>query len=280
MDALHPMRSLLMRALFFLVFSLWAVTIRAGTIDPNTPDEQYVAFGQKFPCVVRLRADQYETRGDKTIRTRHWGSAVIIRPHWLLTAAHVVTGVQDHCAIKDDNSEFSLPNVFVHRDYKEETLGQFDIALAYSPKDFKLEFYCPLYTEADELGKSVTIAGYGFTGTFLTGFTHADSKKRAGHNAVEGVERAVLICRPDRGSKRFPLEFIITPGDSGGGLFIGDKLAGISSFLMAADKIPNGTYTDEAAHTRVSLYADWVNDSIEEYEAALTQPQSAEEVPK
>lgn len=279
MDA-HNLVRALVRALFFLVFSLWAVNISAGTIDPNTPDEQYVAFGQKFPCIVRLRADQYETKDDKIIRIRQWGSAVIIRPHWLLTVAHVVADVKDHCAVKDDDSEFPLPKVFIHESFKEETLGHFDIALAYSPKDFALEFYCPLYAKDDELGKPVTIAGYGITGTFLTGAVRSDNKKRAGHNAVEGIERSVLICRPDRGPKRFPLEFLITPGDSGGGLFIGNELAGINSFLMATDKKPDGTYTDEAAHTRISIYVDWVNDIINKYEAALTQPQSAGEVPK
>lgn len=279
MDATYLVRSL-WRVLFFLVFSLWAVTIRAGTIDPNTPDEKYVEFGRQFPCVVRLRSDQYEKVEEKLIRIRQWGSGVIIRPHWLLTAAHVVTDVKDHCAVKDDDSEFPLSRVFIHDEFNENTLGHFDIALAYSPKDFALDFYCPLYRKDDELGKAVTISGYGIAGTFLTGGVKPDHQKRAGHNAVEGIERSVLICRPDRGSKRFPLEFVITPGDSGGGLFIGNELAGINSFLMATDKKPDGTYTDEAAHIRVSAYADWVNDIVNKYEAALTQPQSAEEVPK
>jgi hypothetical protein len=62
---------------------------------------------------------------------------------------------------------------------------------------------------------------------------------------------------------------MIAQGDSGGGLFIGNKLAGINSFLMASDKQPDGTYGDESAFTRVSLYADWVESEIEKYELAL-----------
>ena len=65
---------------------------------------------------------------------------------------------------------------------------------------------------------------------------------------------------------KFPLEFMIAPGDSGGGMFIGNKLAGINSFLMAADKKPDGTYGDEAAFTRISLYVDWIAEQIEKHE--------------
>jgi len=271
---------ILARLLRYVALAFVTSTAFAGTIDPNTPDSKYVEFGKKFPCVVRIRADQYHQKEDKTIRVRQWGSAVIVRPNWVLTAAHIAAGVQDHYAVKDDDTEFPLTKVFVHQDFKEEHLGHYDIALGYSPKDFDLEFYCPLYTDKDEVGKAVTIAGYGIHGTFLTGARIADEKKRAGHNRIDSIERSVLICRADSGRNRFPLEFIITPGDSGGGLFIGNKLAGINSFLMAVDGKPDGTYTDEAAHIRVSAYADWVNDIVNKYEAALTQPQSAEEMPK
>lgn len=260
---------ILARLLRYVALAFVTSTAFAGTIDPNTPDEKYIEFGKQFPCVVRIRAEQYQQKDDKTFKIRQWGSAVIVRPNWVLTAAHVASGVQDHCAVKDDATEFPLTKVFVHQDFKEENLGHFDIALGYSPKDFDLEFYCPLYTGDDELGKAVTIAGYGIQGTFFSGAKIADEKKRAGHNRVEGIERSVLICRPDRGRNRFPLEFIITPGDSGGGLFIENKLAGINSFLMATDGKPDGTYTDEAAHIRVSVYADWVERVIAEYESTL-----------
>jgi len=223
--------AILAHLLRYVAFAFVTSTAFAGTIDPNTPDAQYIEFGKQFPCVVRIRAEQYQQ--------------------------------------KDDNTEFPLTKIFVHPDFKEDNLGHFDIALGYSPKDFDLEFYCPLYTDNDELGKAVTIAGYGIQGTFFSGAKLADEKKRAGHNRVEGIERSALICRPSSGRSRFPLEFIITPGDSGGGLFIENKLAGINSFLMATDGKPDGTYTDEAAHTRVSVYADWVNRVIAEYEGTL-----------
>lgn len=236
----------------------------AGTRDPDTPDSRYVEFGKQFPNVKKLRGTIVYKEKD----TYQYGSAVVISPHWILTAAHVADDARDLTILDDGDKEFPITKVIVHGDYTHDNIGYHDIALGYSPKDFALKFYPALYTDADELGKAVTISGYGFSGTFLTGMQENDGQRRAGHNKVEGLERAVLVCRPDR-THKFPLEFIITPGDSGGGLFIGNKLAGINSMLMAVDKKPNGTYTDEAAHTRVSLYADWVHMQMAQYELAL-----------
>lgn len=251
--------------LWLSLFFLWPVNNPvAGTRDPNTPDSKYLEFGQQFPNVKRLRG--VITYKEKA--TYQYGSAVIISPHWVLTAAHVTEDARDLTILADDNTKFPLTKVIVHGEYTHDNIGYHDIALGYSPVDFAMKFYPELYTDSDEMGKAVTISGYGFAGTFLTGMQEEDGKRRAGHNKIEGTERALLVCRPDHTNK-FPLEFIITPGDSGGGLFIGNKLAGINSMLMAIDKKPDGTYTDEAAHTRVSLYSDWVHAQIAQYELVL-----------
>lgn len=243
----------------------------AGTRDPNTPDSKYLEFGKQFPSVVRFRAIT-EIKDQKTGEKRptfQFGSAVVIKPHWVLTAAHVAHNAELPAVINDNGDVYELTKVITPKEYDEDKIGFHDLALCYSPKDFALEFYTPLYREYDEVGKPMTIAGYGLTGTFLTGCTVSDSKKRGGHNKVEGAERAVLVCKPTRGSGRMPLEYMIAPGDSGGGMFIGNQLAGINSFLMADDRNPDGTYGDESAFTRISLYANWVESQIEKYELAM-----------
>ena len=237
----------------------------AGTRDPNTPDSKYVEFGKQFPSVMRIRANIIDPESKYPYQ---YGSAVAIRPHWLLTAAHVLAGAETPVAIQDGDKKFTLGPVFVHQDFEEETIGFHDIALLYSPEDFDLEFYTPLYTEKEEVGKPVTIAGYGFYGTFHTGGKQVDNNKRAGHNKIDSSERAVLLCSPSV-TNRMPLEFMIASGDSGGGLFIGNELAGINSFLMATDKTPDGSYGDDAAFTRVSLYADWVESQIAAHELKI-----------
>jgi len=264
-------RQLLAHLLRFVILITAASKLAlAGTTDPNTPDSKYVEFGRQFPSVVRLRAKLKCTKPDCDLKEHlQFGSAVIIRPNWILTAAHVVHDTHDPVILRDDDGEHVLQKVIIHQDFQDGNIGFHDLALGYSPKNFDLEFYTPLYTQSDELGKAVTIAGYGVHGTFSTGGVNSDGQKRGGHNLLESAERAVLVCAPSSGLKRLPLEFMITPGDSGGGMFIGNKLAGINSFLMATDKKPDGTYGDEAAFTRVSLYADWVESQIERYELAL-----------
>jgi hypothetical protein len=164
---------------------------------------------------------------------------------------------------------FPLQTVIAHKDFQDDNFGFYDLALGYSPEDFKAEFYPELYRDSDELGKAITFSGYGLHGTFHTGCTSSDGHRRAGHNKIDGQERGVLVCSPTSGVGRFPLEFMIAPGDSGGGMFIGNKLAGINSFLMAKDKKPDGTYGDESGFTRISLYVNWVESQIKQYELAL-----------
>lgn len=258
-------REVFLRLVRYVVLLLCAARAMAGTTDPSTPDSKYVEFGKQFPGVVQLR----NTIDCKKCEKRHpqLASAVLIREHWALTAAHVVENADDNVLIID-GQEYKLPYVVWHKDYEEVQVGFHDIALCYSPRPFLRPFYTPLYRKADEVGKAVTIAGFGSHGTFTTGATQTDSFRRAGHNQLDSAENAILLCSPSVTGK-FPLEFGIAPGDSGGGMFIGNELAGISSFLMTEDKKPDGTYGDSSAFTRVSLYADWVDLQIQNYEAAL-----------
>lgn len=272
---------LLRRLITFLILSLTFHRALAGTIDPNTPDEKYLEFGKSFPAVVRLRTlvcntdpEQIETlslvpKPDSDIPPDvefQVGSAVIIKPHWMLTAAHVVHGATVTVAETENKVSHVVDKVIIHHLFEDEKFGFHDIALCYSAKPFELPFYIPLYEDLDETGKAATIAGYGRKGTFHTGHVFDDNKKRAGHNRIDSSERTILICTPSVAHDRFPLEFMIAPGDSGGGMFIGNKLAGINSFLMAVDKKPDGTYGDESAFTRVSLYTDWIKEQIEKHE--------------
>jgi hypothetical protein len=256
--------------LAILIFLLAANTVKAGTRDPDTPDSKYIEFGKKFPWVMRIRAvvqKAHRKIEDADVDIVHYASAVVIRPHWVLTAAHVTAHTEKQ-AILRDSGEHPLTKIIQHPDYADDLYGYHDLALCYSPKDFELEFYTPLYADSDEIGKTATISGFGWHGSFHTGGKTYDSQKRAGSNVISGIERNILVCDATPGANRTALEFLICPGDSGGALFIGNKLAGINSFLMATDKKPDGTYTDEAAFTRVSLYADWVESEIIKAEAA------------
>lgn len=268
----------LARLIRFVIITLGTCAVAlAGTTDPDTPDAKYVEFGQQFPNVVRLRARVKCQNPECPVKEHdQFGSAVIIRPHWILTAAHVVKDAHASAVLRDDGKEHELPHVLVYRDFKDGTkqsLPAGDLALGYTPHEFKMAFYPALYRDQDELGKAITFAGFGFPGTFRTGFDiqRGDRKRRAGHNKIDAMSTDMLFCSPSSGRDRFPLEFMITPGDSGGGMFIGNKLAGINSSLTADEGQPtDGSYGDESVFTRVSMYADWVEEQIQLHELALT----------
>jgi secreted trypsin-like serine protease len=183
-------------------------------------------------------------------------SAVVIGRRWVVTAAHVVSKTSG-VRVRVRGAEHAMKRVIVNRMFKEENLGRYDIALCESEDDMALDFYPGLYEGSDESGKVASICGYGSTGTFSSGAVRSDGRKRAGSNKVDRAERHVLVCSTGSGAKT-ELEFVIAPGDSGGGMFIDQKLAGINSFVSAVDGKSNSDYGDECAHTRISLFVPWI----------------------
>jgi hypothetical protein len=252
-----------MRCFLYLILALFSSLSLGGTIDPSTTPDKYIEYGKKFKCVARLSGKDKEDN-------LFCASAVIFKPNWFLTAAHVVKGSKNCYITVEENSRICVEQVYFHKDFHDNKFGYNDIALGYVKDDMGLDFYPELYEENNEIGKICAISGYGMTGTFLTGVQTSDYNRRAGSNFISHIDRHLLITNPSRRSNLqrpfndnfTQLEFLIGSGDSGGGLFIDKKLAGINSCVIAEDGKPNSTYTDEGGHTRISLYIDWINKTI------------------
>ena len=231
----------------------------AGTRHPLVEDSRYIDFGRKFPHVGRLCGSY---RDGKIF----CASSVAIRKRIILTAAHVVKNA-DKCVIHINNKKIHVKNIVCHRDFEEDNFGWYDIAICSLNEDIGLESYPVLYQENNEVNKKCTISGFGLNGTFDSGCIYSDTERRAGSNTIDQIERGLLICTPSRhmsDTSPSDLEFLISSGDSGGGLFIDDRLAGINSCVMAIDKKPDSTYGDESGHTRISDHIEWINLNIEE----------------
>ena len=238
-------------ALFLVLFHVNAL---AGTIDPQTSDEKYIEYAKDFHCVLKI-CGQYED--DKPF----CASTVAIAPNWTLTAAHVVKNQKITFVRLSKEKSVIVNRVICHKDFKEKNFGYFDIALCYTKEELNLEFYPEIYQDTDEVGKICSIAGWGTTGNFSTGANKFDGQRRAGSNYIDVIDRNLLVCTPSVKNKT-SLEFLISHGDSGGGLFIGNKLAGINSCVMAIDKKPDSNYSDESGHTRLSLFKEWITENI------------------
>jgi hypothetical protein len=241
---------------FFLLISIIlfnSTIVFGGTRDPNTPDSKYIEYGKNHKCVVKIATI-------KNLKKTN-GSAIVIDPYWILTAAHVVKNSSDTKVILDDEKEIIVDEIFIPLLYSLERVGLHDIALCKLHESIDLEFYPELYEKEDEVGKICSISGFGVTGTFSSNERIDDGVRRAGSNKIESIDKHLLVCTPGTKDKT-ELEFLISHGDSGGGLFIDKKLAGINSCVMAKDKNADSSYGDECGHTRISIHKNWIKDII------------------
>jgi hypothetical protein len=232
-------------------------TAYAGTIDPNVPDSEYIRYASSLDYVV-------EIEGRCNDDTLFYGSAVLIDDHNFLTAAHVVENYKG-CKLFVNRNEFLVSKVISHPDFKKERIGFADIAIGHSIRPFKIKNYPSLYDDTEEQNKICVISGYGMNGKFGTENTSLafDRKRRAGSNMIDKIENDTLICiETNRGHDTHTvMEFMISSGDSGGPLFIDNKLAGINSVLTTIKSSVEPKRRAESAHTRISKFIKWIQEN-------------------
>jgi len=166
-----------------------------------------------------------------------------------------------------------------------------------------------IYTASNEVGQVVTKAGYGKSGNGNDGGILGAGTKRSGQNiydalgdvlsAVGGINPlpgAQLAYDFDDGTSAHDAfgffdaalgtsglddlglgnnEVMSAPGDSGGPTFIGDLIAGITSYGLRlnlsggspprtsdTDNQLNSSFGEFAVDTRVSHFADWINSNL------------------
>lgn len=250
---------------FIILLGLSCPTI-SGTRDPSTPDSKHLAYGEKHECVVPLkgRMQMTTTEGEK-IEVTSSGSGVIIAKRYVLTAAHVVQKASEPYIILNGKKIY-IEWVVIPKTFQEQNTGPDDIALCRLKEDAIIDFYPELYDKDDEIGKLCSLSGWGMHGTWETGTIYDDDKRRAGSNYIDPIMfRGMITCSLQDKSKRTSLEYLIGHGDSGGGLFINKKLAGIHSCIYTGDGNLDSSYKDYSAHTRVSLHKKWIDLITKEY---------------
>lgn len=212
-------------------------------------------------------------------------SATIIAPNWALTAGHVVDQATA-LTFNVGGGSFSAAEWIAHPKWNGDLGKGYDIGLIRFANDFVVDnglTPANLYAGTGEIGQTGTAVGFGRSGTGLTGWT-SDTPliKRAGDNVIDmqlltpGKDNRVLLTDFDNplnaadssygDSAPLGLEYMIAPGDSGGGLFIenaGIWLAGVNSFGWGRlDGNPDSDYGDVGGFTRVSSFVDWITEVI------------------
>jgi len=282
-----PVAALL--ATFVLIFT--AAVTRAGTIRDDRDPALYTALANDpgFKSVGLLEVSVFE-QGVPAV-----GSATLIAPDWVLTAAHVVEGGR---AINFNvaGQAISARRWVSHPKYNGNLITGFDLALVQLNQPVPDVTPSQIYRKKREKGAEGIFVGFGRTGNGVTGDITDDRVKRAGTNIIDGRmkrnNRGFLEVIPKLGARNrtfavdfdspsnplesrmgdsvpTDLELLISRGDSGGPVFIDDPndlsgplVAGVHSFGEIFDERDDSDYGDLTGHTRVSTYAGWIDKTI------------------
>lgn len=244
-----------------------ASTASAATVDDSIGDAAYLGYAETFqPWVGRVI-------GADTSGTAIAGSCTLLAPHWALTAAHVVHELTRAEVVIGDQRH-RVDRIYAHRDWRSTDYGWHDIALVHVARPFSVQKYPTLSEGTESLQTVAAVSGYGMKGTLANGLQGADARLRAGTVRLSGTDRAVWVCRIERGT---PLPVCIAPGDSGGPLWAAGadgvvRLSGVSSFVARLGEPARYVWGEESGHTRVSLYLDWIDEVTGGLDVPCTMP--------
>ncbi|MBF60026.1 MAG: sodium:calcium exchanger [Halomonas sp.] len=262
------------------------------------PDRYRVLPGEGYDGVVQVLAEGFYGSG-----TLLYGGRAV------LTSAHVLEGTNNVSVRMDTpDGRINLPasHYVLHPLYETNGVNN-DLALVWltDPAPVTAE-RSALYRHSDELGNVITLVGYGLTGDGATGYIESGTNAPTKHLAEnrfdttgEGLKAAFgrsinwdplagsqLITDFDNGSSandalgvlmgldntgRGAAEGMIAPGDSGGPAFIGNKVAGITTYSASLSR--NGqtpdvndqldsSFGEIAGFQRVSHYQQWIDQSL------------------
>ena len=198
------------------------------------------------------------------------GSGVLISPNWVLTAAHMF--LSNGAAFTVGGTTYTSDAVYADPGWNGNAFDSYNIGLIHLSTPVTGITPATIYTGSSEYDAVGTSVGYGMKGTGLTGYQSADNQKRAFQNVTDGwVTDPSLILASDFDSPHssalnvygdstpLPLEGCVSPGDSGGGLFMSDAsdntyLIGITSFVASTwpDVPSTCVYGDISGYTRVT----------------------------
>ncbi len=176
-------------------------------------------------------------------------SGVLIDPHWVLTAGHVVqdnalpTSIYDSFtfglgsnSISNRGEASTTSEVFVNPRYGGSAFRGYDLALLYFANPFSTVTPVSRYLVDIAVGQDSDLVGFGRYQMVNDPNSTFTGDRRAGNNVVDSVS---VTSRPEYFSTSlyntfFPefyrdLQMGGRPGDSGGALIINGQLAGIVS---------------------------------------------------
>jgi len=285
------------------------------TVTSYTESRNRALVGGGYDGVVRVVAGSYYGTGVLLYN----GQAVLTAAH-LFASANTSTSVIFETAYGTQNIQ--AKKVLLNPDYNSVNSTS-DLALVWlsNAAPTTAERY-ELYRAEDEINKTFTLVGYGRPGTGSKGELgnalnppwrlQAQNRFDTDVSALlpfftstpawAAISNKQLVADFDNGTTAHDAlgllayqkdvglglnEGLISPGDSGGPAFIGNKVAGIASYTADLestlyhpdiDNTGNSSYGEVAVWERVSTYQQWIDQTLRAQ--AINAPQSLAAVKK
>ena len=256
-------------ALLLLVIS---VTLNSHAIITRHDNgiSRYVIDASLYPAVFYL-----EEQGSRKVCV-----ATLIHESWAITEAHCGQETSLARSLQDE-SRFAvtlagraqiIDRMVVHPEYGEDSVNDVDLALLHFSEPVPFPRPIPLHLSDDELGKTVSILGWGFYGLGTTGREYDDGKLRLAQNRITRAEGMLQFEFEDprlSANQALDLEGVPGLGDSGGPALIetasGQFLAGVAvGELVTAgfSEETQGKYGAVAVYERISSHLDWIGQIV------------------
>lgn len=215
----------------------------------------------------------------------------------ILTAAHLFANGISNTKVTFDlatgmRKTIDAERVVIHSLYDAENVNN-DVALIWLSQSAPIDAVrSSLYRSSDEIGKVITLVGYGLIGTGVSGSIESDGSyplrlkaENRIDNDINAISSAVgnllawhplnnsqLVADFDNGTAsqdalglltntanlgQGVLEGIIAPGDSGGPAFIASQIAGIASYGASISKQGIHPDIDDVTNSSYGEIAAW-----------------------
>jgi len=257
---------------FFAACILFSQNASAGLVIAD--DQLYLDRADNYPEVGWFEG----TNPDGSFAH---GSGVLIKPNWVLTAAHVAVNGQTLTPrtnqnfglgsnfITDRGESMSVSDFYIHPTYAGGDNGR-DLALLYFENPFVSATPTSLFLGSVATGLDSDIVGFGQYQNINDSNPITTGDRRAGNNVIVGPDlvlplNVVTRLRASNSQTYRELGMGGLPGDSGGGLFVDGELAGITKAGSALVE-----YNYRTSYTL--LDQDWINTTIASHSSSIPEP--------
>lgn len=228
-------------AFFMMLFCILSQNNYAIVIDHRYSQQQYIEYANQYPNIVKIETDS------------SFGSAIAIDSNTILTSSHTLKN-KKNIRVIINQIEFNPVSIVFNK--------TFDVAIIKITNKLvkleKLKFY-----NRDYINQEFTVVGIGKSGTGLTGAKILDFKKRAGRILCSSINKGFGEAVFDQEAP-IELNACVAPGDSGGGVFKDDELAGVITYVTAKNGDNNGDsdYGDSTGFILIRDIEEWILENL------------------